>query len=85
MQSGELTADLLDAPNDFRLNLDSSLDPAHSARVVSPSGCDRFLVNGNGRARPPFSLLFAEQSRARQAGTAMARWLFSGRVSAASG
>ena len=26
-ESGELTADLLDAPDDFRFNLESSLDP----------------------------------------------------------
>ncbi|MBA3960832.1 MAG: hypothetical protein H0X40_02890 [Chthoniobacterales bacterium] len=41
-RSGQIDADLLDAPNDFRLNLESSLAPAALTPLVSPE-VGRFL------------------------------------------
>ncbi len=40
--SDELTADLLDAPNDFRLNIESALDPV-SLRALAPPDLQEFL------------------------------------------
>ncbi len=40
--SGELHGDLLDAPGDFRLNLESSLNPG-TLRGLAPSGIAKFL------------------------------------------
>jgi hypothetical protein len=51
-ESGELTADLLEAPNDFRVNLESGIDPTALRGLVSPEA-GRFLGEWEWR-RPPF-------------------------------
>jgi hypothetical protein len=35
-ESGELTADLLEAPGDFRFNLESNLEPGALRAIASP-------------------------------------------------
>jgi hypothetical protein len=50
-ESGELTGDLLDAPNDFRLNLESAIDPGVLRAFTSPE-LGRFLGEWEWR-RPP--------------------------------
>jgi len=49
--SGELTADLLEAPNDFRFSLESGLDPTVLRAIASPE-LSRFLGEWEWR-RPP--------------------------------
>jgi hypothetical protein len=41
-ESGDLTADLLDAPNDFRFNLESTINPA-AVRAIAPADLQNFL------------------------------------------
>jgi hypothetical protein len=50
-ESGELTVDLLEAPNDFRLNLESAVDPIVLRAIASPE-VGRFLGEWEWR-RPP--------------------------------
>jgi hypothetical protein len=50
-ESGELRGDLLDAPNDFRLNLESAIDPIVFRAVTSPE-LGRFLAEWVW-SRPP--------------------------------
>jgi len=50
-ESGELTADLLEAPNDFRFNLESGLDPTVLRAIASPE-LSHFLGEWEWR-RPP--------------------------------
>ncbi len=50
-ESGELRADLLDAPNDFRLNIESAVDPIVLRTIASP-GLSNFLGEWEWR-RPP--------------------------------
>lgn len=50
-ESGEFTADLLDAPNDFRFNFESGIDPSTLRGLVSPEA-GRFLGEWEWR-RPP--------------------------------
>ncbi|MEY2504892.1 MAG: hypothetical protein QOG27_1172 [Verrucomicrobiota bacterium] len=50
-ESGELTGDLLEAPDDFRLNLESGIDPAVLRAFVSPE-LAKFLAEWEWR-RPP--------------------------------
>jgi hypothetical protein len=50
-ESGELTADLLEAPNDFRLNLESGVDPTVLRAIASPE-IGKFLGEWEWR-RPP--------------------------------
>lgn len=50
-ESGEVTADLLDAPDNFRLNLESAVDPTILRAFASPE-LGRFLAEWEWR-RPP--------------------------------
>ena len=50
-RSGQLSADLLEAPNDFRLNVESSITPMALAPLASP-GLARFLAAWEWQ-RPP--------------------------------
>jgi hypothetical protein len=50
-QTGQLRGDLLDAPNDFRLNLESTISP-EAARPVVPSQANEFLREWQWQ-RPP--------------------------------
>ena len=71
--SGELTLDLLEAPNDFRLSLESGLDPAVLRGVVSPE-IGRFLGEWEWRRPPIVRLAFRGPSRAP------ATWIGAGTV-----
>ncbi len=62
-ESGELTADLLEAPDDFRFNLESSIDPAVLRGIVSPE-VGRFLGEWEWRKPPLVRLAFRGSSRA---------------------
>ena len=62
-ESGELTADLLEAPDDFRFNLESSIDPAVLRGIVSPE-VGRFLGEWEWRKPPLVRLAFRGPSRA---------------------
>ena len=67
-ESGELTADLLDAPNDFRLNLESGLEPTVLRTVVSPE-LSRFLGEWEWRRPPTVRLTLRGGSRAPETWT----------------
>ena len=67
-ESGELTADLLEAPNDFRLNLDSSLEPTVLRAIASPE-LSRFLGEWEWRRPPIVRLTFRGGSRAPETWT----------------
>lgn len=62
-ESGELTADLLEAPNDFRLNLESGLEPTVLQAVASPE-LSRFLSEWEWRRPPNLKLSLHGASRA---------------------
>jgi hypothetical protein len=55
-ESGELRGDLLDAPNDFKLNVESAMDPIVFRAFTSPE-MGRFLAEWVW-SRPP-SIRFA--------------------------
>lgn len=61
--SGELTLDLLEAPDDFRLSLESGIDPTVLRGVVSPE-LGRFLGEWEWRKPPMVRLTFRGPSRA---------------------
>jgi hypothetical protein len=61
--SGELTLDLLEAPGDFRLSLESGIDPTVLPGVVSPE-LGRFLGEWEWRRPPTVRLAFRGPSRA---------------------
>lgn len=61
-ESGELTGDLLDAPNDFRLNLESALDPIVLGAFVSPE-FGRFLKEWEWRRPPAVRIALRGRSR----------------------
>ncbi|HEV2842867.1 MAG TPA: AsmA-like C-terminal region-containing protein [Chthoniobacterales bacterium] len=61
--SGELTLDLLEAPDDFRLSLESDIDPTVLRGVVSPEA-GRFLGEWEWRKPPVVRLAFRGPSRA---------------------
>ncbi len=50
-ETGDLNADLLDAPGDFRLNLESSIDPS-AVRAIAPAELKKFLAEWEWQ-RPP--------------------------------
>ncbi|MEY2545234.1 MAG: hypothetical protein QOG48_351 [Verrucomicrobiota bacterium] len=52
---GELRADLLDAPNDFRLNVDSTIDPMVVKSALSPE-MQKFLREWQFQERPAIHL-----------------------------
>ncbi len=55
--SGELLADLLDTPGDFRLNLESSLNPG-AFRALAPEGMQEFLGQWEWPRSPALRLTF---------------------------
>ncbi|MGI8432137.1 MAG: hypothetical protein ACR2MW_07605, partial [Chthoniobacterales bacterium] len=62
-RSGQLSADLLEAPNDFRLNLESSISPTALAPLASePLG--RFLKEWDWQRPPTVRLTIHGKSRA---------------------
>jgi hypothetical protein len=61
-ESGELTGDLLDAPNDFRLNLESAVDPIVFSAFVSPE-FGRFLKEWEWRRSPAVRIALRGPSR----------------------
>ena len=83
--SGELTADLLEAPDDFRFNLESSLDPTALRGIVSPEVA-RFLGEWEWR-RPPSraTRVPRPKPRSQRRGQETAPWHFNARASAAPG
>jgi hypothetical protein len=67
-ESGELTADLLQAPNDFRLNLESALDPTVLRAIASPE-LSRFLGEWEWSRPPALKLTLRGPSRAPETWT----------------
>jgi hypothetical protein len=61
-ESGELTGDLLDAPNDFRLNVDSAIEPGVLRAFTSPE-LGKFLGEWEWRRPPTVRLAFRGPSR----------------------
>ena len=61
-ESGELTGDLLDAPNDFRLNVESAIDPGVLRAFTSPE-LGRFLGEWEWRRPPAVRLALHGPSR----------------------
>ncbi len=64
-ESGELLADFLDAPNDFRLNLESSLNPT-AFRALAPEGLQQFLSEWEWPRSPAIRLALHGTSREPQ-------------------
>ena len=77
-RTGQLNADLLDAPNDFRINLESTLAPsALPASLVPPPNAAKFLsewewlrspnlrVSLRGTSREPGHLARRRRARSR--------------------
>jgi hypothetical protein len=60
--SGEVLADLLDAPNDFRLNVQSSLNPA-AIRRLAPEGIRNFLGEWEWPRSPAIRMAIRGRSR----------------------
>jgi hypothetical protein len=67
-ESGELTADLLEAPNDFRFNLESDLEPTVLRAIASPE-LSRFLGEWEWRRPPTVKLALRGESRAPETWT----------------
>ncbi|HEY0725326.1 MAG TPA: AsmA-like C-terminal region-containing protein, partial [Pyrinomonadaceae bacterium] len=63
--SGELLADFLDAPGDFRLNLESSLNPS-AFRAIAPPDLRQFLSEWEWTRSPAVRLALRGTSRAPQ-------------------
>ncbi|MEY2558084.1 MAG: hypothetical protein QOE34_1509 [Verrucomicrobiota bacterium] len=61
-ESGELTADLLEAPNDFRLNLESAVDPVVLRAIATPE-IGRFLAEWEWSRPPALKLALRGTSR----------------------
>ena len=62
-ESGELIADLFDAPNDFRLNLESNLNPT-AFRLLAPEGLQKFLGEWEWQRSPAVRLEIRGPERA---------------------
>ena len=60
--SGEVLADLLDTPGDFRLNIDSSINPA-AFRALAPEGLQEFLGEWEWPRSPAVRLALHGASR----------------------
>jgi len=67
-ESGELTAELLEAPNDFRFNLESDLEPTVLRAIASPE-LSRFLGEWEWRRPPTVKLALRGESRAPETWT----------------
>ena len=67
-ETGELTADLLEAPNDFRFNLESGLEPTVLRAIASPE-LSRFLGEWEWRRPPTVKLTLRGESRAPETWT----------------
>ena len=83
-ESGELTADLLEAPNDFRVNLESGIDPTALRGLVHrkrPGSSE----SGNGAGHLSCVSLFVVPVALQQRGPETGPWHFSAPVSAAPG
>jgi hypothetical protein len=61
-QSGQLTAELFDAPNDFRLNIDSTMNPTALGPLVSPE-LNQFLSEWEWQRPPAIHLVIRGQDR----------------------
>jgi len=61
-QSGELRADLLDAPNDFRLNIDSTINPG-ALQAFAPPELREFLSEWEWSRAPAVHLAVRSQDR----------------------
>ncbi len=61
-ESGELTADLLDAPNDFRFNVEGAIEPAILGAITSPN-ITRFFTEWEWRRPPALRLAIRGPSR----------------------
>jgi hypothetical protein len=61
-ESGELNADLLETPNDFRLNVESAVDPVVLRAIASPE-LSRFLGEWEWRRPPVLRLALHGPSR----------------------
>lgn len=67
-ESGELTADLLEAPGDFRFNVESNLEPTVLRAIASPE-MGRFLGEWEWRRPPTVRLSLRGESRAPETWT----------------
>ena len=67
-ESGELTADLLEAPGDFRFNVESNLEPTVLRAIASPE-VGRFLGEWEWRRPPTVRLALRGESRAPETWT----------------
>jgi AsmA-like C-terminal region len=67
-ESGELTADLLEAPNDFRFNLESGLEPSALRAIASPE-LSQFLGEWEWRRPPMVRFTLRGPSRAPETWT----------------
>ncbi|MGI9088677.1 MAG: AsmA-like C-terminal region-containing protein [Chthoniobacterales bacterium] len=81
-ESGELSADFLDAPGDFRLNLESSLNPT-AFRALAPADLQQFLSEWEWSRSPTIRLTIRGTSRAPESwkgegSVALARTRFRG-------
>ena len=83
-RSGQLNADLLDAPNDFRLNVDSSIVPT-ALEPLAPARLRPFLHQWEWPRSPIFTSVSAARVATRPPGRATARSRSAERASAASG
>lgn len=61
-ESGELSADLLEAPNEYRLNIDSSINPT-GVRALAPDGLQQFLSEWEWTRSPTIRLAIRGASR----------------------
>src|SRR2546430_13053319 len=60
-QTGQLRADLFDAPNDFRLNVESTIAPS-AMRVLASPGLDEFLREWEWQRSPTIHLTIRGQN-----------------------
>ncbi len=67
-ESGELTADLLEAPGDFRFNMESNLEPSVLRAIASPE-MGRFLGEWEWSRPPTVRLSLRGESRAPETWT----------------
>jgi len=67
-ESGEIRADLLEAPDDFRFNLESGVDPT-ALRAIAPPELGRFLGEWEWRRPPVVRLALHGASRAPETWT----------------